>query len=87
MLGRKHWCQAWNNTKGPLLGGLGGWANHGNVCCSQDLGVVGPLPNGPTPWLVNAGNYNWDDPTTNLGSNYRIQTNKSMVVSGSPKRW
>ncbi len=35
-------------------------------------------------WLVNAGNYIWDDPTTNLCSNYRIQTNNLRPFQQTP---
>ena len=34
--------------------------NHGD-CKSPIPGVVGPLPNGRTPWLINGGDPNWDD--------------------------
>ena len=39
--------------------------NHGNGKSPKDR-VVGPLPNGRTPWLINGGDpnhlLNWDDP-------------------------
>ena len=46
----------------PILGGssqLGSVvSNHGDRKSPKDR-VVGPLPNGPTPWLINGGDPNY----------------------------